>query len=187
MARTRKSKSSRAKVTQSVESIKAIPKGTTEFTDGFKPFEGEYEKQFYDVRLPSGEIVKNCYPNAGFMNETGGAGRKWGEGEVEYRVSESQSWDDTVAAKDNETRKIEEEAKANAEWSPEDEEDPVAETETAPAPSFRFGRFPDWKFAGWQFIFYFGSLADKDMPHILLLGWKTVLLGIFKVKELPPE
>lgn len=55
------------------------------------------------------------------------------------------------------------------------------------AQSFRFGRFPDWQFKGWQFIFHFGSLADRDMPHILLLGWKTVLLGVFKVKELPPE
>lgn len=55
------------------------------------------------------------------------------------------------------------------------------------AQRFRFGRFPDWQFKGWQFIFHFGSLADRDMPHILLLGWKTIFFGAFKVKELPPE
>lgn len=29
----------------------------------------DYEKEFYDVLLPSGEIIKHCWPNAGVMNE----------------------------------------------------------------------------------------------------------------------
>ena len=28
-------------------------------------YEGEYEKEFYDIKLHSGEIIPNCWPNAG--------------------------------------------------------------------------------------------------------------------------
>ena len=40
-------------------------------SDAFVPWDGvTYEKDFYDVLLPSGEIVPNCWPNAGKLNET---------------------------------------------------------------------------------------------------------------------
>ena len=37
------------------------------FTEGL-----DYEKEFYDVKTSEGEIIKNCWPNADFMNETTG-------------------------------------------------------------------------------------------------------------------
>jgi hypothetical protein len=39
-------------------------------------WDGDYEKVFYRVHLPSGEFVQ-CYPNAGWMNATDGSGRMW--------------------------------------------------------------------------------------------------------------
>ncbi len=39
-------------------------------------WDGDYEKVFYRVHLPSGELVQ-CYPNAGWMNATDGSGRMW--------------------------------------------------------------------------------------------------------------
>lgn len=54
-----------------------------EVLEDFKPFEGLYYKRMYDVRLPNGQIVYECYPNAGRMNATlqsgeGIAGESWG-------------------------------------------------------------------------------------------------------------
>lgn len=54
-----------------------------EVLEEFKPFDGEYHKRMYDVRLPDGTIVYECYPNAGRMNATiqSGeeiAGESWG-------------------------------------------------------------------------------------------------------------
>lgn len=51
----------------------------------------------------------------------------------------------------------------------------------------RFGRLPDWKFMGWQFTFFFGKIADPNVPLLLQNGWKTIIVGVFKVKELPKE
>lgn len=47
----------------------------------FKPWSGEYNKQYYDVLLPDGEIVANCWPNAGQMMAMDGSGRKWSPGD----------------------------------------------------------------------------------------------------------
>jgi len=33
----------------------------------FKDWDGDYEKEFYDVMLPSGELVQWCWPNTGKM------------------------------------------------------------------------------------------------------------------------
>lgn len=43
----------------------------------FKPWDGEYNKQFYDVLLPNGDILKACWPNAGKMVSMDGSGRMW--------------------------------------------------------------------------------------------------------------
>lgn len=43
----------------------------------FRRWNGRYQKEFYDVLLPSGEIVKNCWPNAGKLNELTGKRRQW--------------------------------------------------------------------------------------------------------------
>jgi hypothetical protein len=40
----------------------------------------DYVKDFYEVLLPSGEIIKKCWPNAGKMNATDGSGRYWESG-----------------------------------------------------------------------------------------------------------
>lgn len=54
-------------------------------------------------------------------------------------------------------------------------------------PKIRFGKLPEWKFKGWQVVFFFWVVPDPELPVGLRLGWKTILFGIFKVKELPPE
>lgn len=43
-----------------------------EFTKDF-----DYEKIHYDVLLESGDIINECWPNAGKMCATDGSGRKW--------------------------------------------------------------------------------------------------------------
>jgi hypothetical protein len=43
----------------------------------FRPWTGLYQKIEYDVMLPDGTIVPNCWPNAGFMNAVDGTNRKW--------------------------------------------------------------------------------------------------------------
>lgn len=49
--------------------------------------DGDYDKEWYDVRLPDGQIVKHCWPNAGRMNATDGSGQEWGAGQCEVRLS----------------------------------------------------------------------------------------------------
>lgn len=56
-----------------------------QFTEDF-----DYLKEFYDVMLPSGDVVKHCWPNAGWMNAINGDGRKWsGKDGVKVRLSET--------------------------------------------------------------------------------------------------
>ncbi len=43
----------------------------------FKPWDGDYDKQWYDVLLPDGEVVCCCWPNSGKMNETKQPFRAW--------------------------------------------------------------------------------------------------------------
>lgn len=45
--------------------------------DQFVAWDGEYEKQWYDVMLPSGEMVLACWPNAGKLVETKAPFRFW--------------------------------------------------------------------------------------------------------------
>lgn len=49
----------------------------------------------------------------------------------------------------------------------------------------RFGRFPIWEHKGWQVIFYFGN-PPGAMPGELM-GWRTLLFGVLKVKQLPED
>lgn len=43
----------------------------------FNPWNGEYDKDFYEVLLPNGDIVLECWPNAGKMFAMDGTGRMW--------------------------------------------------------------------------------------------------------------
>jgi hypothetical protein len=53
----------------------------------FKKWNGDYEKEFYDIKLPSGEVVLCCWPNAGKMCENGGERRKFTpEDNIEIRL-----------------------------------------------------------------------------------------------------
>ena len=53
------------------------------------PYPGEYEKQFYDIRLKDGRELKTCWPNAGVFHASDGAYVK--ESYVtHFRVSEKQ-------------------------------------------------------------------------------------------------
>lgn len=35
--------------------------------ENFKEFKWDYEKEFYDILLPDGTIIGECWPNAWFM------------------------------------------------------------------------------------------------------------------------
>lgn len=52
----------------------------------WRPFDGNYFKQWYDVRV-NGEIVPWCWPNGGMMMTVDGSGREWGEGACDIRPS----------------------------------------------------------------------------------------------------
>lgn len=39
--------------------------------DDWQPYNGDYEKRWYDIRLKGGAILKDCYPNAGFFHPLG--------------------------------------------------------------------------------------------------------------------
>lgn len=55
----------------------------------WKVFDGHYDKTMYDIRLVSGEIVEECWPNAGtfYCLETG----KEYDGSLIMLVKESES------------------------------------------------------------------------------------------------
>ena len=36
------------------------------------PYEGEYSKEYYDVKTVDGSIFEQCYPNAGIFYATNG-------------------------------------------------------------------------------------------------------------------
>lgn len=57
----------------------------------FKPWDGGYEKQFYDVQLSSGVIIEHCWPNAGVMTPMDGSRSSWTpEDKINVRVSRRQ-------------------------------------------------------------------------------------------------
>lgn len=59
--------------------------------NSFVPFtvDFDYVKDFYDVKLPDGIIIKKCWPNGGFMNRTDGKSGKWGaKDNIEVKISE---------------------------------------------------------------------------------------------------
>ncbi len=45
--------------------------------EGFVPWDGDYDKVFYDVLLPDGKTIEHCWPNAGKMCETRSPFRQW--------------------------------------------------------------------------------------------------------------
>lgn len=52
---------------------------------------GEYEKQSYDVWISGCDVVLGCWPNAGKMCATDGSGREWTKDQLlAVRVSEYQ-------------------------------------------------------------------------------------------------
>lgn len=52
---------------------------------GWIKFDGRYEKLFYDVLTPDGQIIERCWPNGGFISATSGKNQKWGPGECRIR------------------------------------------------------------------------------------------------------
>jgi hypothetical protein len=49
----------------------------------FQPWDGYYVKEMYDVKLKTGEVVANCWPNAGFMMAIDGSGGQFSVDDVE--------------------------------------------------------------------------------------------------------
>lgn len=65
----------------------------------FRPYTGNYEKQWYEVRLPNGEIHL-CWPNAGKMNTMDGTGKQWSVGDgIEYRETDRHPLTEYIAKK----------------------------------------------------------------------------------------
>jgi hypothetical protein len=63
-------------------------------TDKFKPWDGEYNKQYYDVLLPDGRIIATCWPNAGKMVAMNGSGKMWSvEDKIQVRESIKLPWE----------------------------------------------------------------------------------------------
>lgn len=58
--------------------------------DDFFLFTWDYEKMFYDVRTPKGEIIEKCWANAWMMIATDWTDRSWGNWSCEIRVSKEQ-------------------------------------------------------------------------------------------------
>ncbi len=59
------------------------------FTEDF-----DYEKKFYDVLLPNGTIVEQCWPNSGIMNAIMTKGRYYPKDNVKVRISHRHPMDD---------------------------------------------------------------------------------------------
>ena len=45
-------------------------------------WQGDYEKQSYDVWISGSDVVLGCWPSAGYMAATDGSGRQWLPGAV---------------------------------------------------------------------------------------------------------
>lgn len=70
----------------------------------WQPFTGNYEKQWYDVLLPDGEVVECCWPNAGHLHEMRGRSRQWDETSgVKFRPSTRDPWESQEEADARET------------------------------------------------------------------------------------
>jgi hypothetical protein len=41
--------------------------------EGWVPFDGNYIKKFYDIRLKDGRVWRRCWPNAGKFNHPDGS------------------------------------------------------------------------------------------------------------------
>lgn len=62
-----------------------------DYSNEWQPYEGDYEKQEYDIRLLDGTVATNCYPHAGYFNSMSGEydGQCFDENQVaEIRYSE---------------------------------------------------------------------------------------------------
>ena len=51
----------------------------------------DYDKECYDVLTPERDVVKQCWPNAGFYCAMDGSGRRWRCDAVEVRLSDKRS------------------------------------------------------------------------------------------------
>lgn len=47
-------------------------------------YTGDYEKEFYDIKLLTGEVYENCWPNAGTFHITGADGKVIDGNQVAY-------------------------------------------------------------------------------------------------------
>lgn len=55
--------------------------------DDWATWSGDYDKEWYDVRLPDGTVIPHCWPNAGVMMAMDASGRSFRPGTVEARYS----------------------------------------------------------------------------------------------------
>ena len=79
------------------QSLAAMPCSVAAPQSDWQDFTPEYDyvKKFYDVLLPSGEIVEGCWPNAGYMNGIMQRNGKWsGTDGVKVRLSLKHPMDD---------------------------------------------------------------------------------------------
>jgi hypothetical protein len=48
-----------------------MKKNTCKYSDTFQPYNGGYNKYEYDIKLKSGKVILNCYPNSGIFHSVG--------------------------------------------------------------------------------------------------------------------
>lgn len=56
----------------------------------FEDFKWDYEKVFYDVLLPTWEIIRKCWANAWFLQRIDWIDWSWWEWECKFKRSEDQ-------------------------------------------------------------------------------------------------
>ncbi len=57
------------------------------------PWDGNYVKEFYDIKLHDGKVLRNCWPNAGRMHDLHGNGRQYRKEDVAaIRVAEQKDF-----------------------------------------------------------------------------------------------
>lgn len=65
-------------------------KPTQQIIRNWQPYNGDYEKRFYDIKTFSGEVFEYCWPNAGKFHSR--SGHSIDEKDVEFFIYVPINW-----------------------------------------------------------------------------------------------
>lgn len=60
----------------------------------WKPYTGDYDKRWYDIKLKDGRVYKDCWPNAGTFHPWGEDDYIQGDRVAEVRETDDPYWRD---------------------------------------------------------------------------------------------